>query len=54
MEDAEKIYQYFVKKYPNIFERRDAISNWCTKCKKFNNLASGVWKLLNMSSDNQD
>ena len=51
MEKAKKVYQHFVKKYPDIFKRRDAIGSWCIKCRKLSTLSAKVWKLLNMSED---
>jgi len=53
MEDPKKAYKQFVKKYPDVFERREAISNWCIKCQKLENLSRQVWKLLDMSEDSK-
>ena len=51
MEDPKKIYEQFIKKYPDIFDRRDAMSSWCVKCQKLADLSKQVWKFLDMSED---
>jgi len=54
MEDTKKAYKFFVKKYPDVLERKIAIGNWCIKCRDLAFLSMQVWKLLDMSEDKED
>ena len=48
MEEAKKIYQRFIQKYPDVFERRGKIMEWCLKTSENNKVALQVWKYLDM------
>jgi len=54
MKTPEEAYKLFIKKYPNVFDRRDAISVWCIKCQDYYRLSREIWKLLDMFEDEKD
>ena len=54
MRDPEKIYAHFKRCYPDIFERRDRINDWCLICKEYAKLSMEVWKLMDMGEEERD
>ena len=54
MRTPEETYEIFVRKYPDVFDRREAISEWCRKCQDYYRLSRAVWKRLDMLEGEED
>ena len=54
MIDREKAYAYFKRCYPDVFERRDRLNEWCLICKEYAKLSMDVWKLMDMGEEERD